>query len=129
MSEPRERPLWLWILLALSPSLGYVGFAALSFVWPDVAIASVFLGIFVVPLLTILVLVRLADRFCTAHEDPSACSRALFVAGFALVNGLVWWGGCSITASNMPGTIYDERRKPPTQPDTEPRDVAPAPSP
>jgi hypothetical protein len=120
--------LWLWILIALSPSLTYVEFAALTFVWPDLAFVSMLAGLFV-PVLTLVVLVRLADRFCTERGDPSSRSRALLVAGFAFVNSLLWLGGCSITALNMPGTIHDKRSKPPPRGDTAPREVAPAPAP
>jgi hypothetical protein len=110
MAALRQRPLWRWILLALSPSLAYVGFASFSFVVPPLAGLSVFMGVLVIPLVALGVLVHLANSFFEARNDPSALGRFLFVVGFGLVNAVIWFGGCSITAFNL-----DANQVPPKQ--------------
>ena len=58
-------------------------------------------GVLVVPLLALVVLVKLANQFFEARNDPSQLGRFLFVVGFGLVNAAIWFGGCSITAYNL----------------------------
>lgn len=116
-AAPRPRPLSHTIALALSPALAYVAFTSLSFVWPQLAPLGFLVGVLVVPIATIVVLVRLA-----AHEQatrgPAAMSTPLFVIGFLVLDALIWFGGCTITARNL-DTIYDQP-KPPAEPPATP---------
>lgn len=115
MTAVRQRPLWRWILLALSPSLAYVGFASLSFAVPLLAGVSVLVGTLLVPVIALGVLVNLANSFFEARNDPSQLGRFLFVVGFGLVNAVIWLGGCSITAFNLDHIYKQVPEKPQRQ--------------
>ena len=92
----RERPLWRWILLALSPSLVYLAVASLCALISVLTLFGVLLGL-VVPLVALFMLARLADDFFTVRDDRSTFRRVLFFLGFGLVNAMIWFGGCGLT--------------------------------
>lgn len=100
MSEQIERPLSRWVLLALSPMLGYDALAALGFLHEDLAAFGVIVGL-AVPLVALVMLILLANSYYSARGDGSFRSRALFVLGFGVVNAVLWLGGCAMTANTV----------------------------
>lgn len=100
MTEPRDRPLWQWVLLALSPALAYDALAALSGLSESVRGLSVMTGLFV-PFLALGVLIVVANAFYKARNNPAVSSRVWFVLGFGVVNAVLWLGGCAMTIDGM----------------------------
>jgi hypothetical protein len=99
MSEQGERPLWKWVLLALSPALAYDALASLSPLSREIASFNMFVGM-LMPFVIIIGLIVLANRFFKARGDASVGSRVLFVLGFGLLNAGLWLGGCAMTLSH-----------------------------
>jgi Na+-translocating ferredoxin:NAD+ oxidoreductase RnfE subunit len=96
----RERPLWQWVLLALSPSLAYDVVAASSMVFEPLKELSVLVGL-ALPLVVLVVLIILANAFFKARNNPSFAARGGFVLGFGALNALLWLGGCAMTINDM----------------------------
>lgn len=99
MEEQAERPLWKWVLLALSPALAYDALAALSPLDRSIASLSMFVGL-LLPFVILIVLISLANRFYKARGDGSASERAFFVVGFGVANAVLWLGGCAMTINH-----------------------------
>jgi hypothetical protein len=99
MSEQGERPLWKWVLLALSPALAYDALAALSPLNQAFASLSMFVGL-LLPFVILIVLISLANRFIKARGEGSLGPRVLFVLGFGVLNAALWLGGCAMTINH-----------------------------
>lgn len=100
MTEKAERPLWLWVLLAVSPSLAYDALAAVSTLSKDLKDLSVVVGLGV-PLVVLVVLIILANGFFSERANPSIGARVMFVLGFGVLNAALWLGGCAMTIDGM----------------------------
>jgi hypothetical protein len=96
----QERPLWQWVLLALSPALAYDVLAALSMLIEPVKELSVVVGL-ALPLVVLVVLIILANKFFKARDNPSLGARFGFVLGFGALNALLWLGGCAMTINEL----------------------------
>ena len=100
MTEKAERPLWLWVLLAVSPSLAYDALAAASTFSEPLKELSVVVGLGL-PLVVLVVLIILANGFFGARANPSLGARVMFVLGFGVLNAALWLGGCALTINEM----------------------------
>jgi len=100
VTAPVERPLWEWVLLALSPALAYDVLAAASMLFEPLKDLSVLAGL-ALPLVVLVVLIILANSFFTARQNASLGARFGFVLGFGALNALFWLGGCAMTINDM----------------------------